>query len=200
MTHIYLIRHGDAIEDLKDGTYQDLGLSAEGIKQVERLRDRLARTGELKPDVLIASPLPRAQQSAQMLAPVLGQPITLDEDMKEWACDDGRLSPEAFTQRWLEVPENQRPFTRWMPGYETWLEYAARVQQAFNRLIQEHEGKTVVIIAHGGIIQVAFIHFLEQSAAAFPPIAADKASITHWYRADAGHRWILKSFNDAYHG
>jgi probable phosphoglycerate mutase len=200
LTHLYLIRHGDAIEDLKDGTYQDLGLSTEGVKQVERLRDRLARTGEIKADVLIASPLPRAQQSAQMLAPVLGLPITLDEDMQEWVCDDGRLSPEAFTQRWNEVPESQRPYTRWMPGYETWLEYAARVQLAFHRLTQEYEGKTVAIVAHGGIIQVAFIHFLEQSAAAFPPIAANKASITEWFRADAAGRWMLKRFNDAYHG
>jgi probable phosphoglycerate mutase len=200
VTHLYLIRHGDYIEDLKDGIYQDLGLSAEGIKQTERLRDRLARTGEIKPDILIASPLPRAQQSAQILAPALGQPITLDEDMQEWACDDGRLSPEAFDKHWQEVPEAQRPFTRWMPGYETWLEYAARVQQAFNRLLQQHEGQTIAIVTHGGVIQVAFVHFFTLSAASAPAIAADKASITHWFKPDAGRQWILKRFNDAHHG
>jgi 2,3-bisphosphoglycerate-dependent phosphoglycerate mutase len=43
MTHLYLIRHADSLEGLKDdGKYGDLGLSPEGITQAERLRDRLA--------------------------------------------------------------------------------------------------------------------------------------------------------------
>jgi probable phosphoglycerate mutase len=99
LSHIYLIRHGEAIEDLKDGTYQDLGLSSEEVKQTELLRDRLARTGEIKADVLIASPLPRAQASTRILAPALRQSIILDDDVREWRCDDGRISPEEFNAR-----------------------------------------------------------------------------------------------------
>jgi hypothetical protein len=45
-----------------------------------------------------------------------------EQEEKEWRCDDGRASPEAFNARWQAVPESQRPFTRWMAGYETWLE------------------------------------------------------------------------------
>jgi probable phosphoglycerate mutase len=199
LTHLYLIRHGDAIEDLKDGTYQDLGLSSEGVRQVTLLRDRLARTGEIKADALVASPLRRARESAELLAPALGQPILLDDELQEWRCDDGRLSPEEFLAHWQRVSEEQRPYTRWMAGYETWLEFAARVQLALNRLTQEHEGKTLVIIAHGGVIQASFIHFFGLNAANTPGIAAEYASITHWRKPDGGRRWVLAKFNDAHH-
>jgi hypothetical protein len=36
-THLYFMRHGGYVEDLENGTYQDLGLSPEGIRQVECL-------------------------------------------------------------------------------------------------------------------------------------------------------------------
>ncbi len=199
MTQIYLIRHGDSIEDLKDGTYQDLGLSPKGTKQVESLRDRLVRTGEIKADVLLASPFRRAQESAQILAPALGLPIISDDDLKEWVCDDGRASPEEFSARWNQVPEAQRPFTRWMDGYETWMEFAVRVQQTLQRLAQEHEGKTVLLVTHGGVIQTSFVYFFGLSGSAFPGVAAENASITHWSRPDGGQRWILRRFNDARH-
>lgn len=65
------------------------------MTQAERLRDRLARTGEITADVLIASPLPRARQTAEMLAPALGLMVTLDAEMEEWRNEDGSLSNEA---------------------------------------------------------------------------------------------------------
>ena len=57
MTQLYLIRHADYIYDLVDGQYpkRDQGLSPEGRRQAKRLRDRLATTGELKPDVFIST-------------------------------------------------------------------------------------------------------------------------------------------------
>src|SRR5262245_14375322 len=106
MTHLYLVRHGDSIEGLlEDGKYGDLGLSPEGVQQAERLRDRLAKTGEIKPDVLIASTMRRAHETATIIAPAIGQPIVLDADFEEWRGDDGSLSPEEFMARWKAVPK-----------------------------------------------------------------------------------------------
>jgi probable phosphoglycerate mutase len=127
---------------LKDGTYQDLGPSPEGIKQVELLRDCLVRAGEIRADALIARPCRRAQESAQILAPALGLQIMLAKGLEEWVCDDGRASLEECDARWQQVPEAERPFTRWMEGYETWLEFAVRVHQTLNRLAHQCDGKT----------------------------------------------------------
>src|SRR3982751_6386273 len=109
LTHLYLIRHGDNIDGPVDGKTVDLGLSPEGITQVERLRDRLASTGEIKPDVFISSPERRAHESAKIIESALNQPIILDPDFEEWRSDDGSLSNEEFMGRWRQVPEAQKP-------------------------------------------------------------------------------------------
>ncbi|HEX5571400.1 MAG TPA: histidine phosphatase family protein, partial [Ktedonobacterales bacterium] len=85
-TNLYLIRHGEAVCNV-DGTiagmHSDVGLTELGVMQAERLRDRLAATGEIAADALIASTLPRAWQTAEIVAPALGLPIIPDDDAQE---------------------------------------------------------------------------------------------------------------------
>src|SRR5574340_79721 len=88
MTELYLIRHGDYQIGLEDGKYVDQGLTPLGVAQAERLRDRLAATGEIAPDVLIASTLPRARQTAQIISPALGLPIIFDDEVQEMRVGD----------------------------------------------------------------------------------------------------------------
>ena len=201
MTHLYLIRHGDYIEDLENGSYQDLGLSPEGIEQIECLRDRLVSTGKIKADILITSPMRRAKASAEILAPALGIPIVFEKDFEEWVCDDGTLSPEEFFARWNQVPEAHQPFFRFMDGYETGLEFSARVQAALHRLLQQYAGKTIVLVTHGGVIGASFHYFFGLSGAvpARVSLSAKHSSITHWFQSSPGHAWILERFNDAHH-
>jgi probable phosphoglycerate mutase len=201
MTHLYFIRHGDYLEELENGTYQDLGLSPEGIRQIDCLRDRLTRTGEIKADVLIASPMRRAKESAEILAPALGLPIIFDKDFEEWVCDDGTLSPEAFSARWQQVPEEQKPFFRFIAGYETALEFSARIQSALNRILQEYKGKTIVLVSHGGVHSASFSYFFGLSGATPSRVspAAKNASITHWVQSESSQRWVLERSNDYHH-
>ena len=134
MTHLYLIRHGDFAVGLEDGRYRDQGLTPLGVRQAERLRDRLATTGEIQADALIASPLPRARQTAELLAPALGLPVVLDAEVEEWRNEDGSLSNEAFMERVMATKSEQMPFARWVPGCENWLEFCIRVSDALNAL------------------------------------------------------------------
>lgn len=201
MTHIYLIRHGDSLDGLEDGKHRDLGLSSEGIRQSERLRDRLVSTGEIKPEVFISSPERRAHETAQILAPALGQPILLDADVEEWRSDDGSLSSEEFMGRWEQVPNSQRLFHHWVEGGESWVEFSARVQTALNRILREHSGKTILLLTHGGDIQVAFFYFFGFGLANFrrSSMVVNKTSITHWLQQEEEDRWILERFNDYQH-
>ncbi len=85
-TNLYLIRHGEAVVNVKPivGDMRgDTGLTPLGVTQAERLRDRLAATGEISADVLIASTMPRARQTAEIIAPALGLPILWDDDVQE---------------------------------------------------------------------------------------------------------------------
>jgi probable phosphoglycerate mutase len=199
LTSIYLIRHGD-YDELVDGkAVENPGLSPKGARQVQLLRDRLARTGEIKADALIASPARRAHEMAETLAPVLGAPVTLDVDLEEWRCDRGALSPEEFTARWQRVSHAQRPFFQWVEGGESFVELTARVQLAINRIWQEHVGKTIVLVTHGGVIQASFAYFFNLSATTIPGISTENTAITHWIRSADANRWTLKGHNDHAH-
>ena len=82
MTHLYIIRHGQAISVVQRTT-GDPGLSPLGVKQAERLRDRLAASGEIAADILISSTMLRAKQTAEIIAPALGLPIVFDDEVQE---------------------------------------------------------------------------------------------------------------------
>jgi probable phosphoglycerate mutase len=199
LTSIYLIRHGD-YDDLVDGkAVENPGLSSKGVRQAQLLRDRLARTGEIKADALIASPARRASETAEILAPALGVPVVLNADLEEWRCDRGALSPEEFTARWQRVSEAQRPFFQWVEGGESFVELTARVQLAINRIWQEHVGKTSVLVTHGGVIQASFAYFFNLSATTIPGISTENTAITQWTRPADVNRWTLRGHNDNAH-
>lgn len=201
MTTLYLIRHADYIYDLVDGQYpkRDQGLSPDGVNQAERLRDRLARTGEIKPDVFISSPERGARETAELIAPVLGQSIIFDKDVEEWRSEDGSLTQEEFMGAWERLTDEERPYHRWIAGCETMLEFSIRVHVALNRILKEHDGKTILILSHGAFIQASFAYFFGFSLAvpqrAVPDIK--RTSITHWFRGK--NRWILERANDYHH-
>jgi 2,3-bisphosphoglycerate-dependent phosphoglycerate mutase len=204
MTHLFLIRHADYIYDLVAGQYpkRDQGLSVEGRRQAERLRNRLATSGELKPDVFISSPERGAHETAQVLAPALGQPILLDQDVAEWRSEDGSLSTEDFMARWQALSEAQRPYYRWVVGGENRMEFSLRVHLALQRILEAQAGKTIVIVTHGGFIQMSFVYFFGYGEASLQCGAAPeirRTSLTHWYRPPDGKRWLLERSNDYHH-
>lgn len=206
MTHLYLIRHGQAISAVED-TIADTGLSPLGIRQAERLRDRLAASHEIAADVLIASTFLRAKETAEIIAPALKLPIIFDDDLQEWRdglTGDNSVSVEEYLTEFNTTPMDQQPFFRTIPDSETWVEFALRACTTLNRVTQEHAGKTIVLVCHGGIIDCAFIYFLGLSSLFFPRayFATHNTSITHWFRgsfAGLPESWILEHYNDTMH-
>lgn len=68
---IYLVRHGDAVSEEDAGSDRDRWLSRRGRDAVRVLGRLLREQGlaiESPPDLIICSPLPRAVQTAELLA------------------------------------------------------------------------------------------------------------------------------------
>jgi phosphohistidine phosphatase len=80
MTKLYLLRHGQA--DWPDWNRPDdeRPLTAKGRKEMNEVAAVLAAR-EVRPDVLLASPLPRALQTAQIAAEALGLPVTVEPSL-----------------------------------------------------------------------------------------------------------------------
>lgn len=64
---IYLVRHGDAVPEEDAGSDRDRWLSPRG-REAARILARMLREQAVVPDVILASPLPRAVQTAELLA------------------------------------------------------------------------------------------------------------------------------------
>lgn len=208
MLNLHLIRHGEAevnVRRIVGGKRGDTGLTPRGVLQAERLRDRLAATSEIQPDVLLASPLARARQTAEILAPALGLVPVLDEGLEEIDPGeaDGLPLDEAVAR--YGIPDFERDPSRPLcPGGESWTGFMARVAAVLDRLVEAHEGRTIVAVTHGGFVDGSFVHFLGLTARAFPgaQLATRHTSLTHWQRRlgpGAGHAFRLVAFNDAMH-
>lgn len=64
---IYLVRHGDAVPEEDAGSDRDRWLSPRG-REAARALGRLLREQSVAPDAILSSPLPRAVQTAELLA------------------------------------------------------------------------------------------------------------------------------------
>ncbi len=201
MTNVYLIRHA-TYDEIADGVeLENPGLSAEGIRQAERLRDWLGRAHDIAADALIASSLRRAIETAEILAPALGQPVIQDKEMEECRGDYSHLnlSQEEFNARWGRLTASQKPYYRWTRGGESWLEFAARVHVALHRIEQEYDGKSIVIVTHSDVIQAAFGYFFGISPVTIPGVVVETTSITQWLKPERATRWTLKRYNETRH-
>ncbi|MBP1467662.1 histidine phosphatase family protein [Candidatus Chloroploca sp. M-50] len=206
MTNLYLIRHGEAwanVQPILAGMQGDKGLTPRGVKQAERLRDRLAH-GELQADVLIASTLPRARQTAEIIQPALGVPIILDDEVQELRLGevDGMTNQEAWAI--FGPPDfEQYPLRPIAPGGESWGGFMLRVAEALTRITSEHAGKSIVLVCHGGVIDGAFMHFFQMPSNVLPPtdFHTRNTSLTHWEQVHRRGRllWRLNSYNDIAH-
>lgn len=205
-TRIVLVRHGQAqtfLDQTIGGHKGCTGLSDLGRRQAEALRDRLARTGELAgATALYASVLPRAIETAEIIAPALGGlEVHTDCDLCElhsgddidgmtWAEADARAA------EWRNGRDFD-PFHPWSPEAESWAEFASRVGRRLHRLAHDHPGETVVVACHGGVIDSSFRalgHVPIQHRINHDP---ENTSLTEW--VVVGDGWRLARFNDTGH-
>jgi broad specificity phosphatase PhoE len=98
MTCIVVARHGNTFEadqePLRIGRHTDLELTDEGRRQARALGDALAHAG-WTPDVIVSGPLARARHSAELIAAVWADGMTMDRadwlDEIDHGPDEGQL-------------------------------------------------------------------------------------------------------------
>lgn len=191
---LLLVRHGESIcsvNGIVGGERGCTGLTERGLAQARALRDRLEQEGFVA-DALFASTLPRAHQTATVLAEVLGLEVVRDADLCEFvpgSIDGSRW--DDWTDRFDVSEEPDRPLS---PGGDSQNTFHARVRRVFERFAASHEGKTVVAACHGGIVWASRQLFLERDDVEGP---VDFTSVTEWEHADG--RWALERHNDVGH-
>ena len=161
---IYSTRHGQTSFNRQEiilGT-TDIELDGTGEEQAEELAERIAAIGEI--DLIIASPMKRAQRTAAVVAGRCGLDVVTDERLREWDYGDfeGR---SRFTEGFAD---NKVNFGVRMGGSgESLLQLSHRVYSALDDIIERYHDKTVLIVSHGGVCRVIETYFNDMTTDRF---------------------------------
>lgn len=204
MTRIVYVRHGESNTTVArriGGHRTCSGLSPLGVRQAERLRDRWAATPEFVPDVVIASQYPRARETAEILVEAFGgAPIEIDDGFGEHdpgpECDG--LPWEEFSTRYGFEAFRGDPYAVTFPGGETLAAFHYRVGSAVRRVVERHEGATVLVACHGGVIDAVLRQALRTAPTGGFWINTLNTSVTELQRQPDGV-WTLLRYGDSAH-
>lgn len=206
-TELILIRHGQShanVNPIVAGMRGDLGLTELGRRQAELLRDRLLAE-QATADVLYASTLPRAQQTADYVAEAIELPIKDDDELQEVRVGEADgMSNDEWSARWpgLRDSMSANPFQEFAPGGESWATFLVRAQSALSALVTRHPDQRVMVVTHGGVINASFaLAFGLGPTAPRVRLNPENTSINRWhYHHEPDQpRWSLECFNDARH-
>ncbi len=203
-TRLVLIRHGESnvtVNRVIGGFRTCTGLSPLGRQQADRLRQRLTETGELDPDVLIASNFQRAIETAEAIAgSFAGMGVDIDAGFGEHdpGPDIDGMSFIGYVERFGSPDWNGDPHHEVFPGGETIAEFHLRVGAAISRTVREHAGRTIVVACHGGVVDAAFRQLLRAVPTGSFELQTLNTSITEFRQAPSG-TWQLIRYNDAAH-
>ncbi|MFN7148231.1 MAG: histidine phosphatase family protein, partial [Microthrixaceae bacterium] len=177
------------------------GLTDVGRMQAEMLRARLV-DGHLRADVLLASELPRAIETANIIAPALGfEEVALDCDLCEvhTGTADGMEWTE-YSRRFGHLDMAAEPDRVFAEGGDSWNTFHERVRSMLERLAIEHEGRTVVAVCHAGVIIATLtVLFGLPSDHSTPRLLPANTGLTEWEHDGSTRRWTLRTYNDASH-
>jgi 2,3-bisphosphoglycerate-dependent phosphoglycerate mutase len=157
-TRVLAIRHGETAWNA-DGRIQghiDIPLNDTGRWQAGRVARALA---DERIDAIYSSDLARAHQTAEALAHVAGRPVVADAGLRErhFGIFEGRN----YHDLERELPEQTARWRRRDPhfgpeGGETLDAFFARVVTSATRHAAAHPGQTVVLVAHGGVLDCLY--------------------------------------------
>jgi alpha-ribazole phosphatase len=165
---LYLIRHGSTEGDGKrryKGSL-DVPLSPEGEREIEKAAqyvNAMLEASGRQMGAVYCSDLQRARRSAEILTSNLGlRPIVVEKlrerNFGQWEGmtfeEIEERWPDAF-RAWAGDPLNHSP----LDG-ETTLQVSERVNKALDKILDNHDGEAISIVAHGGVNRAILCRFM----------------------------------------
>ena len=203
-TTILLIRHGEtawnAVRRLQG--HIDIPLNEEGERQAAALARALA---DENIDVIVASDLQRAMQTAQAVAGHYdGAQVRTDAQLRErcYGVFEGMLYAEIEQQYQTDyVLWQARDIDAVMPPgvrvAESFRQFYARSVAAISDWAERHPGQTLAIVAHGGVLECAYRAAVGMSLDSPRDFQVKNASINRFTWADG--KLALDSWGEVDH-
>lgn len=187
MTTICFVRHGETDWNVQ-GKLQgktDIPLNNNGIAQAEESATFLMNESW---DLVIASPLKRAKNTAEIINEKLNLPLILNDAFMERSFGDaeGML----LTERMAAYPNHDYPNQEARESFEN------RLIKGMTEIANEYQDKRVLLVAHGAVIN-AILSVISEGE-----IGSGKTSLHNACRSTLtfdSRKWTIESYNQVDH-
>jgi 2,3-bisphosphoglycerate-dependent phosphoglycerate mutase len=201
ITRFCLVRHGEtdwnAARRLQGHT--DIDLNARGLAQAKQMAQALKKIN-LQFDVLYTSDLLRAAKTAQAIEALFNTSANSNVALRErhLGALQGLTTNEASTREpelWKShlsrnIEENLR-------DGESIQQFSDRIKTALEKIRADHLGKTILLVSHGGALDMMYRIASNQALDAKKTVAVPNASL-NWISHN-GLTWKVDSWADTSH-
>ena len=163
MTRLIIVRHAESAFNLQNRIqgHLDSHLTTRGLKQSRALARRLKH---FKIDKAYSSDLGRAYTTALQITRFLKLKVVRDPGLREinlgaWegmTPDEVDRDHNKGYQRWLKKPSAIQ-----IPRGETLGHFRRRISDRVREIAMQHDGKTVLVVTHGGAIAALLTDWLK---------------------------------------
>ena len=201
ITRFCLVRHGETDWNVARRLqgHTDIALNAQGLAQAEQMACALKKMN-LQFDVLYTSDLQRAAKTTEAIEQLFGVTATTNAALRERHL--GALqglttneAPEREPELWQShlsrnINENLR-------GGESIQQFSDRIKTALEQIHRQYLGKTILLVSHGGTLDMMYRIASKQSLEAEKVVAVPNASL-NWISHD-GLAWKIEKWADTSH-
>lgn len=196
---LVLVRHASSTwnDERRIQGQLDPPLSAKGREQAERVA---ARFRGVDVEGFYSSDLRRAVETAAAIGRELGREPELVPELREVALGEWEgLNRDEIVARYPDEWERWRDHPSWdiVPGCEGTDAFEGRVGAVLDRLLARHGTGRVVVVTHGGVIQVALLRVVGRSSNGLFPFTIANTSLT--VLEGSPERLVVGSVNDTCH-
>jgi broad specificity phosphatase PhoE len=200
-TTFLFARHGETADNRRLVFQGQSGkaLNALGRAQAKRLAERMRLH---RPDVIIASDLERAHETAKIVGEAVDLEPELDPELRE--VDVGAWTGKSHEEIQDLYPDEWNAWSSGIDirrgGGETYGELSERIERAVVRAAANHPGRRVLLVSHGGSIKAYVAKMLGVSAEGMRALAGvGNCGLTAIERDVRTGRSRLHAWNDTAH-
>ena len=196
---LVFIRHGTSTwnDERRIQGQLDPPLSEKGRDQARKLG---ARFRDTQVDGFYCSDLGRARETAEAIAEVIGKSPEFRPELREVALGEWEgLQRDEIMARYPEQWSLWTEHPSWdiVPGGEGTDAFESRVGAAIEGLIERHRSGRVLVVTHGGVIQVALLRVVGRSSNGLFPFTINNTSLT--VLQGTADRLVVGRVNDTCH-
>jgi probable phosphoglycerate mutase len=200
-TRFCLVRHGETnwnVERRLQG-HTDVDLNERGITQAAQMAKAI-KAINLQFDVLYTSDLQRAAKTANAIEKLFNTKAIVDSSLRERHLGilqgiTTKEAPQFDAELWKS--HISRDIHEELRGGESIAQLAQRVQKALEKIRLQHLGQTILVVSHGGTLDMMYRLASNQALDAERAISVPNASL-NWISHD-GSSWKVDRWADTSH-